>query len=66
MNIHGFKLKIKEVKDKIKTINNILSGGNLEKEEKKNLINQKYRLIRKENSYKNSIKSIEKQRKLRR
>lgn len=64
MNIHGIKLRVQEAKDKIKEIEIELSDKDLSEDERKDLIRQKTNLIRKKNTYKNTIKSMKQERRL--
>jgi len=65
MNIHGYKLKVQELKERIKEIDKELGDKKLKKEEKAFLIRRKNNLIRKKINHQNTIKSLKEQRNLR-
>lgn len=65
MNIHGFKLRVKEIKEEIREVEKELSKPKLKQEEKAFLIRRKNNLIRKKNTHLNTIKSLKQERTLR-
>jgi len=65
MNIHGLKLRVKELKESIAEVDKELAKKKLKQEEKYFLLRRKNNLLRKKTMHLNTIKSLKKERELR-
>ena len=64
MNIHGYKLRVQEIKQELKEIEEKLKDGRTGKLEKAFLTKKKNNLQRKKNAQFNNIKTLRKEREL--
>ena len=64
MNIHGHKLKIKDINLELRKVEEALREQGLDWEEKGKLIRERNNLYRKKNAHLNTIKSLKKERSL--